>query len=135
VTPGLRFLFEAAEAPLRLREAGDGLDDFLAARGVSERARFAARLVVEEVVLNAIEHGGSQSVSMEAELEGGRVRLVFEDDGTPFDPTTHRAGDGAGTLQDARPRGRGLVLVRGFTRSIDYRRAEGRNRLSLELVG
>jgi anti-sigma regulatory factor (Ser/Thr protein kinase) len=135
VTPALRWRFAAAEAPSRLREAGDALDEVLASRGVSDRSRFAARLVAEEVVLNAIEHGGARSVSMEAELEDGRIGLVFEDDGAPFDPTPYRAEAAAGAPEDARPRGRGLILVRGFTRGVEYRRVEGRNRVSLELVG
>jgi anti-sigma regulatory factor (Ser/Thr protein kinase) len=134
VTPGLRWTIHAAEARLRLQEIADALDELLAARGASERARFAARLVAEELVLNAFEHGGARSAILEAGLGGPRARLTIEDDGSPFDPTTHLVEPATCTAEEVRPRGRGLALVRGFTTGMEYRLAGGRNRLSLELT-
>lgn len=134
MTPGLRWTIHAAEARPRLQEIAETLDELLAARGASERARFAARLVAEELALNAFEHGGARSVVLEADLGGPKVRMTFDDDGAPFDPTTPLARPEWRTAEEVRPRGRGRALVRGFTTGMEYRRAGGRNRLSLELT-
>ena len=134
MTPGLRWTIHAAEARLRLQEIADTLDELLAARGGSERARFAARLVAEELTLNAFEHGGARSVVLEADIGGPRVRMTFDDDGAPFDPTTHLAEPESCTAEEVRPRGRGLALVRGFTTGMEYQRVGGRNRLRFELA-
>jgi anti-sigma regulatory factor (Ser/Thr protein kinase) len=134
VTAPTRWHFEAADAATRLREASDELDAILSARGVSERACYAARLVAEEVVLNALEHGGARFVAMEMDPVGDPHRLVFEDDGVPFDPTTQADSRGSDAPGDVPPRGRGLILVHGFTRAIEHRLADGCNRLSVLLV-
>jgi len=131
VTAPIRWRFEPADAATRLREASDEMDVILAAHGLSERARFAARLVAEEIVLNAFEHGGATAVTMDVDPTGDPHRLVLEDDGAPFDPAASQAPNGP---QNLGTRGRGLILVRGMTRSIEHRSAGGRNRLSILLV-
>ena len=131
MTTPIRWRFEPAAAATRLREVGDEMDRVLATHGVSEKARFAARLVAEEVVLNAFEHGGATVVTLEVDPAGDPYRLVLEDDGVPLDPAARHAPDAAPNLGS---RGRGLVLVRGMTRSIEHRSDGGRNRLSVLLV-
>jgi anti-sigma regulatory factor (Ser/Thr protein kinase) len=134
VTAPAGWRFGAAGVATRLREASDELETILTERGLSERARFAARLVAEELVLNAIQHGGAGIVTMETDPDGDPYRLTFEDDGVPFDPTPPpqpRASDAPGEVS---PRGRGLILLHGFTRAMEYRLADGHNRLSVLLV-
>jgi anti-sigma regulatory factor (Ser/Thr protein kinase) len=131
VTAPIRWRFEPADAATRLREASDELDRILAAQGVSERARFAARLVAEEIVLNAFEHGGATVVTMAVDPAGDPHRLILEDDGDPFDPAAPQALE---ATPNPGIRGRGLILVRGMTRSIEHRSFGGRNRLSILLV-
>jgi anti-sigma regulatory factor (Ser/Thr protein kinase) len=130
----LRWQFAAADTPNSLRAASDELEAILSSHGASEATRFAARLVCEEIVLNAIEHGGAGFVTLEVEPASAPQHLVFEDDGAEFDPATLADPNGADTPGDLSPRGRGLILVRRFTRAIKHRRAEGRNRLSVLLV-
>lgn len=134
MTPPTRWRFEATGAPTQLRTASDALDAILAARGASERSRLAARLVCEEIVLNAFQHGGASFVIAEADPAKDPAALTFEDDGAAFDPAAPpgpRASDVAG---EASTRGRGLILVRAFTTQIEHRRSEGRNRLRVLLV-
>ncbi len=131
MTAPIRWRFEPADAATRLREASDELDLVLAAHGVSERARFAARLVAEEIVLNAFEHGRATVVTMDVDPADDPHRMVLEDDGVPFDPAAPQQPDATPNLGT---RGRGLILVRDMTRSIEHQSAGGRNRLSILLV-
>jgi len=114
-----------------LRRASDALDALLAERGLSDASRFAARMISEEVVLNAFEHGKARTVVMELNPER---RLSFVDDGSPFDPTA-----GPPSLSDARDadevrlRIRGLQLVHRFALNLEYRRQDDRNHLTVVL--
>ncbi len=131
VTAPIRWRFEPVDAAIRLRKASDEMDLVLAAHGVSERTRFAARLVAEEIVRNAFEHGGAKVVTMDVDPAGDPHRLVLEDDGVPFDVAAPRGPDATLNLGS---RGRGLILVRAMTRSVEHSSAGGRNRLSILLV-
>ena len=133
MTAWSRWLFSAADAPSRLRETGDQLDGILAEHGASARAQFAARLIAEELVLNAFEHGGATFVVMGVDPAGDPLSLIFVDDGVQFDPTAPRTSENPVAMADVSPRGRGLTLVLSLTRSIQHRRADGRNRLSVLL--
>ena len=131
MTATIHWRFEPADAATRLREVSDEMDGVLAAHGVSKKARFAARLVAEEIVLNAFEHGGATAVTMAVDPARDPYRLVLEDDGVSFDPGTPHAPDVTPSLGT---RGRGLILVRGMTRSVEHLRNGGRNRLSVLLI-
>lgn len=131
MTVPIRWRFEPVDVATCLRQASDELDKVLATRGVSERGRFAARLVAEEIVLNAFEHGGATVATLDVDPAADPHRLVLEDDGVLFDPATPQA---TGTAPNLGTRGRGLILVRGMTRSVEHSIVGGRNRLSILLV-
>ena len=126
--------FGAEGTRIHLRQAGDELDTLLNAYGVSDRTRLAARLVCEEIVLNALEHGDARFVNLEAQPAIDPYLLIFEDDGVPFDPGTRADAIGPATPEGISTRGRGLILVHAWTRRIEHRYGGGRNRLSVRLV-
>lgn len=134
MTTPRKWRFEPVDAATRLTRVSDELNAVLSVCGVSERTQFAARLVAEEVVLNAVEHGGASFVTMEFDPVEDPHRLVFEDDGIPFDPTAQPGPGNSDAPENVQPRGRGLLLVRGHTRAIDHRLVNGRNRLRVLLV-
>jgi len=111
--------------PFRLSRISDEVEALLESGGLSERGRFTARLVTEELVLNAFHHGGAHAVTVELEA---RDRLVLEDDGSPFDPSAAAVDEPA-----TGERGRGLLLVRGFAKALRYARRGERNRTEVVL--
>lgn len=93
-----------------------------------------AELLVEEIALNALDHGQAQGVTIAAALDEDGLGLVFEDDGTAFDPTAAALPDLEQGLTEAAIGGRGLVLLRKLATALTYERTpEGRNRLALTL--
>jgi anti-sigma regulatory factor (Ser/Thr protein kinase) len=134
VTGPAHWRFEPEDAPARLRSASDELEPMLASHGASVATQLAARLVCEELVLNAFEHGGARNVTLTADPEKDPHVLIFEDDGAPFDPAAQPPLEGTDAQGDVSTRGRGLILVRSFSRSIEHRLVEGRNRLEVLLV-
>lgn len=99
--------------------------------GLAEDTRFAVNLCVEELFLNAVQHGHARSttVSLWREFDGARVEFV--DDGQPFDPTAATAKRISGPADDFDIGGYGSGLVHKFSSHMTYRRANGMNRLVL----
>ena len=98
---------------------------------------FKVRLVLEELVLNLIEHAvGSEAISIDVQLdlEPGRVVLVLEDNGAPFDPRSAPEFDKAKPLEERGPRGMGIHLVRSVAAEIDYERINSRNHLRVVIA-
>lgn len=108
------------------------LTAFLEHHDTNPRTILRSELLFEEVVMNAIRHGGAPQVTITATPSGDGVGLLFEDAGPPFDPVTAPLPETATSLDDERIGGRGLRLMRKMARSMGYERTpDGRNRLSL----
>lgn len=89
-------------------------------------------IVVEEWVVNVVEHGRPRPgtrIALRLVREPACVRLVVTDAGTFFDP---REAVFEGPNLD-RGGGAGLELIRAWTRITHYARRSGRNRLVLEM--
>jgi anti-sigma regulatory factor (Ser/Thr protein kinase) len=102
--------------------------------GLAEDARFAINLCVEELFLNAVQHGKANHATVSLWTEPDGVRVEFIDDGSAFDPTGAPARRDEELSGEFRIGGHGARLVREFSRRMTYRRTEGRNRLLLEFA-
>jgi serine/threonine-protein kinase RsbW len=102
------------------------------ALGLGPDAEFAINLCLEELFLNAVQHGRANraTISICAEPDGARVE--FADDGDPFDPTTAPAKRILSHTPDFDIGGYGAGLMRKFSRRMSYRRSDGINRLVIE---
>ena len=130
-------------AELRLEATRDGFaagfDDLrkvLNAFPLDPRARFSVELVFEEVVANVVRHGGRPdrrtTLSLEVALLDDAICLTFRDDGVAFDPRGRPDPVPAADLEHAETGGRGLMLIRSVSRSLEYARTpEGQNRLTV----
>lgn len=135
-----------AEARLELRvpasAAGVALgvqrcESFLEQQGVARRACMRLALVLEEAVMNLAMHGHPQPGSYHAELTlsllPDALELRLRDDGVPFDPQTAPLPERPATLEQARPGGLGVPLMRRFARAMHYERLDGHNCLTMWL--
>jgi len=105
---------------------------FCAEQHVPPAAAFKVRLVLEELVLNLIDHAtgsATDRIDVYIGIEPGRVVLALEDDGNPFDPRAAPAFDKTKPLEERSPRGMGIHLVRSMAEEMDYARVGDRNRL------
>ena len=100
--------------------------------GLGEEAEFAIGLCLEELFLNAVQHGHANHASISVCAEPHGVIVEFADDGEPFDPTLAPAKRINGPTDDFDIGGYGTGLMQKFSRSMSYRRFEGMNRLVLE---
>ena len=95
----------------------------------------AARLIVEEVACNAVEHAVAPDAPLEmhARVDAGRLWLEFRDRGAPFDPTTVAAPDLDADIGDRGVGGLGVFLVRELADEIEYQRVDEVNVLRITL--
>ncbi len=109
---------------------------FIAAQRLADRAAMVLELAAEELVLNAMTHGrpadreGVIECSIELLDERGALRLVIEDEGSPFDPTAHATPEVEAPLEDRRIGGLGVHLVRTMA-EVRYARLGDRNRVEV----
>jgi serine/threonine-protein kinase RsbW len=110
----------------------------LAAHGITERAIYNAELVVEEIFTNVVRYGYSDAephrIAIRLAASADAVDLEFDDDGSEFDPTKASAPLAPESLEQAQIGGLGIMLVRKISRSIAYRRSNGRNLLSMSIA-
>lgn len=119
----------------QLGAAQQQLAAFLARHQVGGRALFASELVLEELLANFVSHafddGQAHTMELQVQLRPGEVELQFSDDSPAFDPTAQPDPERPASIEQARPGGLGLMLVRRWARRVDYRREGGRNRVTV----
>ncbi len=104
---------------------------------LGERLAFKLELVLEEMLMNRIEHafapGERRSTQVRLQVQTDAVILTFEDDGVAFDPLLQPPPVPAASLQEARVGGLGLMLTRKGARECRYERRDGRNHFAVVL--
>jgi serine/threonine-protein kinase RsbW len=117
-------------------EAASDAESWVAAQasalGLGQEAEFAIGLCLEELFLNAVQHGHAKSASISVCAQPDGVTVEFADDGEAFDPTLAPAKRINGPTDDFEIGGYGTGLMQKFSRRMSYRRFEGMNRLVLE---
>jgi len=107
---------------------------FCAVHDLAGAISFKVRLILEELVLNLIDHAidpATNRIDLRIEIDPDRVILTLEDDSGSFDPRSVPAFDKTKPLESRGPRGMGIQLVRTMANDIFYERVNGRNRLQV----
>ena len=94
-------------------------------------------LCLNEALANTLSHGGPASshalvhllVDVHRDDDAGEASVTVIDAGLAFDTTLATLKPAPASLADAEPGGLGLLMIRSFSDSLEYLRAEGRNAL------
>ncbi|MCA1581074.1 MAG: ATP-binding protein [Acidobacteria bacterium] len=103
--------------------------------GADPQACFDLKLAVDEACTNIVVHGfagkppGRMTVSFAC--EGGRMTVVIEDRGRPFDPDRIPAPDLEAPVEEREPGGLGWHLIRQTVDHFRYESDSAGNRLTL----
>lgn len=112
---------------------GFALAEFLDDEGVSKSTAHRVKLVVEELVVNVIQHafddGAPHAILLDVRTDPQGVAIVVEDDGKPFDPTVASSPPLKELLETGKSGGLGVAIIKKVTRDLKYERAEGKNRV------
>ena len=109
--------------------------DWMASLPISSRAKYSAGLVVEEMVGNSIKYAFDDNrehfLHFSIRVLKSSLKLVFEDDGKPFDPTLHPPPDVERLVGSSKIGGLGIQLVRRVCSKMSYERVGNLNRTTL----
>lgn len=100
--------------------------------GVPMRDVARALICVDEVFSNICSYSGAGRVRFEVAAGDGAIRMRFQDDGEPFDPTTVAEPDTTLGAEERGVGGLGIHLVRSFMDSVRHARTDAGNELVLE---
>ena len=105
---------------------------------VAEDTVFRSRVCVAEIAANVMEHGRAQAdwdeITITLRPLPPALEVEITDTGRPFDPTRRpETVTVAGQIPDPLG-GRGLRLLRAYASAMTYRRAGGRNILTLRVA-
>jgi serine/threonine-protein kinase RsbW len=107
-----------------LHEVFGFIDEFLAGEGLGEGIGLTINLVAEELFTNMVRHNSGSAHPIEVSLTrvDDEVRLSLVDtDVEPFDPADAAPVDVHAPIEERRPGGLGLHLVRSMVDSVTYR--------------
>ena len=110
------------------------------AAGLGRDACLRLTLLLEELFTNTVVHGhggeGEAPVTIAFDVGPGRIALVYEDTAPPHDPFAAMAPpDEATSVEDRLVGGLGVLLVASMATDVEYRRADGKNRIALTIRG
>lgn len=117
-----------------IRRLAAAVEDFAARHAVPGKAAHHITLAADELITNAIEHGGCDDRLIVVTLRREPDRLVMEiaHRGASFDPTTEaRVPDLDAALDDRPIGGLGVHFAKTLLDGLSYVRRRGSNRLTL----
>lgn len=98
-------------------------------------AKMALRLILEELLANAVMHGDAKSgsdIRLFMSVQPAGIEIGFWDSGIAFNPQTDLPDDSRDDDLDERPIGQlGWPLILHYCSITGYERVEGQNRLTL----
>ncbi len=130
------FQREIRPTPQDLALCSQALSDWLHAQGAPPNGVLRVELVLEELVMNIITHGGTAlgaapTIALQAEASAASCRLHITDNTPPFNPVTTPPRLTAASLEAEIPGGLGLLLLQRYSRNPHYEHRAGLNQLSL----
>jgi serine/threonine-protein kinase RsbW len=109
------------------------LAEFLDEEGVLPGTIHRVKLVIEELVVNVIQHAfedqAAHTIVLDVRTEPGGVAIVVEDDGKPFDPRSVSSPALDELLEAGKSGGLGLRIITKVTRDLTYERVDHKNRV------
>src|SRR5437763_673114 len=101
------------------------IERFCTDHSLPRDVEFQLNLVLEELFVNAVQHGGCDGMVNAARIRmrvvaGRTVQVVFFDRGAPFDLTQVPEADIHAPLSERRAGGMGIHLVRQIMRDVSY---------------
>lgn len=106
---------------------------FLEPHDLDPKIDYAVELILEEALVNIIDHGYDKDdtteheIQIEVRIEHNQVAIKLQDDGKEFNPLTVPRIDTSQPALDRLEGGLGIHLVRNMMNSMAYYREKGRN--------
>jgi serine/threonine-protein kinase RsbW len=107
------------------------VEQFGAQHHLSDDVVMNVNLVLDEIVANVIRYahlGGEDRIDVRLALDRGAVAIDVDDPGVAFNPLDAPPPNLDAPIDERRPGGLGIHIVKSLAETVSYRRADGRNR-------
>jgi serine/threonine-protein kinase RsbW len=108
-----------------LQDIGDFVVECARTAGFNDADIYAIQLAVDEAATNIIEHAYKDEVSGDIDLKcepsSDGIKIVLRDYGRPFDPNTLPEPALNVPLEELKPRGLGVFLIRQMMDEVEYK--------------
>lgn len=108
-----------------LQDIGDFIVNCAKTAGFGDADIYAIQLAVDEAVTNIIEHAykhdESGNIDLKCESTNDGIKIVLHDHGCPFDPDTLPEPRFNVPLEELKPRGLGVFLIRQMMDEVEYK--------------
>jgi serine/threonine-protein kinase RsbW len=103
--------------------------------GIPKKSIFETNLTLEEVFSNIVSHGfddhADHLIRITITTAKGSIKISVEDDGKPFNPLKANEPDLPDDVEDCKPGGLGIHLIKHFMDKIQYKRHQNKNVLTM----
>ncbi len=110
-----------------LNFANARLDAMSLPSGVKNKVQAA----IDEIYSNIVFYSKAKSAKLTLCTDNGKLILVFEDDGVPYDPTAERNPDVTLSAEERKVGGLGIFLVKRSASEVRYENRDGKNILTV----
>jgi anti-sigma regulatory factor (Ser/Thr protein kinase) len=105
--------------------------------GIASELTFKLMLAIEEAATNVVSYAFAEvppphRFRVRLDIDDKRCAAELADNGRPFDPSAAPPPDLTGPIEERDPGGLGIHLIRNIADRVEYRRADGQNRLRIE---
>ncbi len=114
---------------------GARIDEFCESHDIPPQVAYAVNVSVDELLNNTISYGYADdephTIELSLRLDAGAVVVRIVDDGQEFESSGVPAPDTEAALEDRPLGGLGLFIVHQMMDSVEFRREDGRNIVTL----
>lgn len=110
-----------------LEEATAFLEAALEKWDVPMKLANRAQIAMDELYSNIVCYSGAKNAAVTVTQGGDGLTMIFEDDGTPYDPTAAAEPDVTLSGEDREAGGLGIFMVKKMAAQMTYRYENGRN--------
>lgn len=118
-----------------LERMAAAVEDFAEQQSWPDGVVFKVNLVLEELVINVMTHGGQgghAEIEVTVTSADDLISISISDNGVAFDPLRDAPEpETTGSIEDRHVGGLGVHLVRTMMNDVNYRREPGRNHLTM----
>jgi len=111
-----------------LEEISDYVTGYAKQAGLNETQVYAVQLAVDEASTNIIEHGYGQEcpnrIDITCNVQEDGLKVIIYDDAAPFDPETVPKPEINVSLDEIKPRGLGIFLMRQMMDEVNYQSSQ-----------
>jgi len=119
-----------------IARVAEQIDEFCASHDLTSEVAYAVNLALDEILTNTISYGYDDDephrIEIIVSLEAEALVIVIADDSAAFDLSNAPTPDIGASLEERPLGGLGLFLVHQMMDSVEYRREEGRNIVTLK---